>query len=54
MLNLSKKGLDSTLRDSRRQLHIQLSHHIYFDIRKRDVYFNKLIFVPFNQIFFTV
>ena len=53
MFNLKKKLLDSTLTDSRRQLHIQLSHrNICFATRKRHICLNVLIFVPFNQIFF--
>ena len=49
-----KKWLDSTLSDSRRQIHIQFSHrNIYFATRKRQICLNGLIFVRLNRIFFS-
>ena len=53
MFNLTKKWLDSTLSDSRRQLHIQLSHrNIRSATRKHHLRLNELIFVSFKKIFF--
>ena len=50
-----KKWLDSTLSDSRRKLHIQLSHRTFFSPAvKRYICLSGLIVVAFNQIFLSV